>query len=76
MVVYGGGAHFIEIPAGASMDDHAHETESIIYTVRGEWVLCTRGRRWHMRSGSLFWFGDGIPTGYENPFARDLGQPL
>ena len=21
-----------------------------------------------MRSGALFWFGDGVPTGYENPF--------
>jgi quercetin dioxygenase-like cupin family protein len=63
-----GGAHFIEIPAGAYMNDHAHETESLIYTVRGDRVLCSRGQRWHMRTGSLFWFGDGIPTGYENPF--------
>ena len=64
----GGGAHFIEVPTGAYMDEHAHATESLIYTVRGEWVLCSRGQRWHMRAGSLFWFGDGIPTGYENPF--------
>lgn len=65
----GGGSHFIEVPPGAYMDDHAHEKESLIYTVRGEWVLCSRGTRWHMRAGSLFWFGDGVPTGYENPFA-------
>jgi hypothetical protein len=23
-----------------------------------------------MRAGSLFWFGDNVPTGYENPFAE------
>jgi quercetin dioxygenase-like cupin family protein len=63
-----GGAHFIEVPPGAYMDDHAHSTESLIVTVRGQWVLCSRGQRWHMQAGSLFWFGDGIPTGYENPF--------
>src|SRR5215203_7403689 len=63
-----GGAHFIEVPPGAYMDEHAHPTESLIYTVRGQWVLCSGGRRWQMRTGSLFWFGDGIPTGYENPF--------
>jgi quercetin dioxygenase-like cupin family protein len=63
-----GGAHYVLVPPGAYMDDHAHERESLIFTVRGEWVLCSRGTRWHMRSGDLFWFGDGVPTGYENPF--------
>ena len=63
-----GGAHFIEVPPDAYMDDHAHPTESLIYTVRGQWVLCSRGTRWHMRAGGLFWFGDAVPTGYENPF--------
>jgi len=65
-----GGAHYVEVPPGAYMDDHAHERESLIYTVRGEWVLCSRGTRWHVRSGDLFWFGDGVPTGYENPFSE------
>ena len=23
-----------------------------------------------MRAGDLFWFGDNVPTGYENPFAQ------
>jgi len=64
-----GGAHFIEVPPGAYMDEHAHPTESLIFTVRGQWVLCSSGQRWHMRAGSLFWFGDNVPTGYENPFA-------
>lgn len=63
-----GGCHYIDVPAGAFLADHPHPTESLIYTVRGQWVLCSRGKRWHMRAGSLFWFGDGIPTGYENPF--------
>lgn len=65
-----GGAHFIEVPVGAYMDEHAHATESLIFTVRGQWVLCSGGARWHMRSGSLFWFGDNVPTGYENPFTE------
>lgn len=63
-----GGCHFIEVPPGAYMDDHAHARESLIYTVRGQWVLASRGARWHMRAGALFWFGDEVPTGYENPF--------
>lgn len=65
-----GGCHFIELPPGAYMDDHAHPKESLIYTVRGQWVLSSRGARWHMRGGALFWFGDLVPTGYENPFAE------
>ena len=65
-----GGCHYIEIPPDAFLADHPHDKESLIFTVRGEWVLCSRGTRWHMRTGSLFWFGDGIPTGYENPFAE------
>jgi quercetin dioxygenase-like cupin family protein len=63
-----GGCHYVDIPPGAFLADHPHEHESLIYTVRGEWVLCSRATRWHMRPGDLFWFGDGIPTGYENPF--------
>ena len=66
----GGGCHFIEVPPGAYMDAHAHARESLIYTVRGEWVLCSGEARWHMRAGALFWFGDGVPTGYENPFTE------
>lgn len=65
-----GGAHYVEVPPGAYMDDHAHERESLIFTVRGQWVLCSGGTRWHMKSGDLFWFGDGVPTGYENPFTE------
>lgn len=65
-----GGTHYVEVPPGAYMDDHAHERESLIVTMRGQWVLCSRGMRWHMKAGDVFWFGDGVPTGYENPFTE------
>ena len=63
-----GSCHYIDIPAGAYMDEHPHETESLIFTVRGRWVLCSGGERRLMRTGTLFWFGDNVPTGYEVPF--------
>lgn len=66
-----GGCHYIDMPAGLYLEEHPHETESLIYTVRGRWVLCSGGQRWLMRPGSLFWFGDGVPTGYEVPFDED-----
>ena len=66
-----GACHFIDMPAGLYLDEHPHDTESLIYTVRGEWVLCSSGRRFHMKPGTLYWFGDGVPTGYEVPFEED-----
>jgi quercetin dioxygenase-like cupin family protein len=63
-----GACHFIELPAGGYCEEHAHPTESLIYTARGQWVLSAAGERRHMREGSLFWFGDNVPTGYEIPF--------
>jgi quercetin dioxygenase-like cupin family protein len=63
-----GACHYIELPAGGYCEPHAHPTESLIYTARGQWVLCAGGERRHMREGSLFWFGDNVPTGYEIPF--------
>lgn len=63
-----GACHFIELPAGGYCDAHAHPTESLIYTARGQWVLNAGGERHHMREGSLFWFGDNVATGYEIPF--------
>lgn len=65
-----GRAHFIEMPAGLYLYEHPHPTEAIIYTVRGEWVLCTEGRRHLMHEGSLFWFGPDIAAGYEVPFEK------
>lgn len=64
-------AHFIDMPSGMYCEEHPHSTESIIFTVRGKWVLCSSGRRHVMKPGSLFHFAAGTPTGYEVPFAED-----
>lgn len=64
-------AHFIDMPAGMYVEEHPHSSESIIYTVRGRWVLCSQGRRHLMKPGSLFRFGSHISTGYEVPFNED-----
>jgi pimeloyl-ACP methyl ester carboxylesterase len=61
-------AHFIDMPAGMFTEEHPHGSESIIYTVRGQWVLCSQGRRHLMKPGTLFRFGAFISTGYEVPF--------
>ncbi len=61
-------SHYIEMPPGSYLDEHAHETESIIMTLEGSWVLCSRGERTVIDAGDLFWFGHDVPTGYENPF--------
>lgn len=63
-----GGCHFISMPAGLYVAEHAHPKESLIYTVQGRWVLCSGGERRVMPAGSLFWFGDDVATGYETPF--------
>jgi len=64
-------AHFIDMPAGLYLDEHPHAKGSIIYTVRGRWGLKSLGR-WHlMKPGSLYWFGDNIPTGFQVPFPED-----
>lgn len=60
-------SHFIEMPPGMFTPEHAHETESIIVTLRGEWVLCADGDRRVMEAGDIFWFGPGVSTGYEVP---------
>jgi pimeloyl-ACP methyl ester carboxylesterase/quercetin dioxygenase-like cupin family protein len=64
-------AHFIDMPAGMYCEEHPHSSESIIYTVRGQWVLCSKGRRHVMKAGTLFHFAPGTPTGYEVPFSDD-----
>lgn len=63
-------SHYIALPPGGYCDEHPHPTESIIYTVSGQWVLCSQGRRFHMRARNLFWFGPNVKTGYEVPFAE------
>lgn len=63
-------AHFIDMYAGQYCEEHPHSTESIIYAVRGQWVLCSGGRRHLMKPGTLFHFAVNTPTGYEVPFAE------
>ncbi len=67
----GSQAHFIDMPGGMYVEEHPHSSESLIYTVRGRWVLCSDGRRRVMNPGSLFRFAARTPTGYEVPFAED-----
>lgn len=64
----GSQAHYIEMQPGLFCEAHPHSTESIIFTVKGKWVLCSGGRRHLMRPGTLFWFKKDTPTGYEVPF--------
>lgn len=61
-------AHYIEMQGGLYCEEHPHPTESLIFTVRGRWVLCSGQRRHIMNPGTFFWFGPNTPTGYEVPF--------
>lgn len=63
-------AFFIELKPGMFLAEHPHATGSIIYTVRGKWVLVSEGKRQVMEAGSLFRFGNNMPTGWEAPFAE------
>ncbi len=67
----GSQAHFLEMPPGMYVDAHSHDSESIIYTVAGRWVLAAGGERILMEPGSLFRFGTGMATGYEVPFRTE-----
>ena len=61
-------AFFIELKPGMYLYEHPHDTGSIVYTVRGKWVLASEGKRHVMQAGTLFRFGDKMPTGWEAPF--------
>ena len=61
---------WIEVPPGMYMHEHAHDVESIIFTISGKWVLCVDGNRHVMKAGSVFWFGPGVATGWEGPFDK------
>ncbi len=63
----GSSAHFIEMPGGLFCEEHPHSTESLIFTVKGQGVLCSQVCRQLMKPGALFWFKAGTPTGYEVP---------
>lgn len=60
--------YFLDIPAGAYLDEHPHPFEALIYAVRGRFVVCCRGERYLLEPGSLMSFGKDVPTGYEIPF--------
>jgi quercetin dioxygenase-like cupin family protein len=62
-------AFFIELKPGMFLGEHPHDVGSIVYTVRGKWVLASEGKRQVMETGALFRFGDNMPTGWEAPFA-------
>ncbi|WP_411289303.1 cupin domain-containing protein [Phenylobacterium sp.] len=63
-------AFFIELKPGMFLAEHPHDIGSIIYTVRGKWVLASEGKRQVMQAGTLFRFGDKMPTGWEAPFSE------
>ncbi|MBL8342892.1 MAG: hypothetical protein JNL30_15600 [Rubrivivax sp.] len=62
-------AFFLELKPGMFVHEHPHDLGSLVYTVRGKWVLASEGKRQVMEAGSLFRFGDRMPTGWEAPFA-------
>lgn len=63
-----GAAHYITMPPNMYCSPHKHPTESIIYTPKGRWVLCSEGQRHLMNEGSLFFMPPNVETGYEVPF--------
>jgi quercetin dioxygenase-like cupin family protein len=63
-----GAAHYIIMPPNMYCDAHQHPTESIIFTTKGQWVLCSEGKRHLMKEGSLFFMPPDVETGYEVPF--------
>ena len=63
-----GSAHYIVMPPDMYCALHKHPTESIIYTAKGRWVLCSEGERRLMEEGSIFFMPPDVETGYEVPF--------
>ncbi len=61
-------AHTLEMPAGLTVPEHAEPEESMVYTVRGRWVLVADGQRHTMEPGSLHWIDEGTRAGCEVPF--------
>ncbi|MGQ9681242.1 MAG: hypothetical protein ACUVX9_01760 [Anaerolineae bacterium] len=59
---------FIEFPAGLYCIEHALPVESMVYTVRGRWVLTSEGSRTVMPPQSLAHLPANVPKGFEIPF--------
>lgn len=68
-------SHMIVMHAGQYCEAHPHDTESIIYTISGRWVFCTKEDGEEVRTvigpNDLFHFPGGVPTGFETPFGED-----
>ena len=47
--------HFIEMKPGMFCAEHPHASISLTYTVKGQRVLSSQGKRFHMKAGTLFW---------------------
>jgi len=58
------------MPPGMYCSCHTHPTESIILTLKGQWVLCSEGQRHVMNEGSVFFMPPNAETGYEVPFDK------
>ncbi|MEM7517084.1 MAG: hypothetical protein AAF368_09210 [Planctomycetota bacterium] len=43
----------LKLDAGMFLAEHPHAAESLIFTVRGQWVLCSEGNRQVMKAGRL-----------------------
>jgi quercetin dioxygenase-like cupin family protein len=61
-------AHTLEMPAGLTVPEHAEAEESMVYTVRGRWILVVDGQKHLMGPGSLHWINEGAYAGCEVPF--------
>lgn len=65
-------SHMIVMHPGQYCYAHPHDSESIIYTVSGQWVFCTtedgKEVRTVINANDLFHFPGGVPTGFETPF--------
>jgi quercetin dioxygenase-like cupin family protein len=61
-------SYFVDVPAGAFLDEHPHPFEALIYAVKGSFVVCSEGTRYLVEEGGFMSFAADVPTGYEVPF--------
>jgi quercetin dioxygenase-like cupin family protein len=59
---------YLEMPPRLIMPEHPHPWESIVYTIRGHWVLCAGGNRSTMQPGSILWLRRGVSSAFEVPY--------
>lgn len=61
---------YLEMPPRLYIPEHPHPWESVVYTVRGRWVLCVSGKRSRLAPGSLLWLKPGVSRGFEVPYGE------